>query len=44
MAEVIIKASISEGDNIVIGFDSEKQEIKMEVEPNIELKKDISSN
>jgi ATP-dependent Clp protease ATP-binding subunit ClpC len=44
MAEVIIKASIREGDNIMIGFDSEKQEIKMEVEPVIEVNKDVSSN
>ena len=43
MAEVIIKASIHEGDNIVIGFNAELQEIKMDVEP-LEIKKDISSN
>jgi len=43
MAEVIIKANINEGDNIMIGFDKEKQEIKIEVEP-IEVKGNISSN
>ena len=43
MAEVIIKASIREGDNIVIGFDEEKQEIKIDIDP-VEIKKDISSN
>jgi ATP-dependent Clp protease ATP-binding subunit ClpC len=43
MAEVIIKANIREGDNIVIGFDKESQEVKIDVEP-VEIKKDISSN
>jgi ATP-dependent Clp protease ATP-binding subunit ClpC len=43
MAEVIIKASINEGDNILIGFDKEKQEIKIDVEP-VEVKGNISSN
>jgi ATP-dependent Clp protease ATP-binding subunit ClpC len=43
MAEVIIKANINEGDNIMICFDKEKQEIKIDVEP-IEVKGNISSN
>jgi ATP-dependent Clp protease ATP-binding subunit ClpC len=43
MAEVIIKANINEGDNIMIGFDKEKQEIKIDVEP-IEVKGNINSN
>jgi len=43
MAEVIIKANINEGDNIRIGFDKEKQEIKIDVEP-IEVKGNINSN
>jgi ATP-dependent Clp protease ATP-binding subunit ClpC len=43
MAEVIIKASIHEGDNILIGFDKEAQEIKIDILP-VEIKKDISTN
>jgi ATP-dependent Clp protease ATP-binding subunit ClpC len=43
MAEVIIKASIHEGDNILIGFDKEAQEIKIDVLP-VEIKNDISTN
>jgi ATP-dependent Clp protease ATP-binding subunit ClpC len=43
MAEVIIKASIREGDNILIGYDKEKDEIKMDVEP-VEVKGNISNN
>jgi len=43
MAEVIIKASIHEGDNILIGFDKESQEIKIDIQP-VEIKNDISTN
>lgn len=43
MAEVIIKASIHEGDNILIGFNKENQEIKIDIEP-VEIKGNISSN
>lgn len=44
MAEVIIKANIKEGDNIVIGYDKEKEEIKIDVESMAQLKDNISSN
>lgn len=43
MAEVIIKASIREGDNILIGFDKEKQEIKIDIEP-VGVKGNVSTN
>jgi ATP-dependent Clp protease ATP-binding subunit ClpC len=45
LAEVIIKATIKEGDNILIGFDKQAQEIKIEIEPAVhEIKDDYKNN
>lgn len=43
MAEVIIKASIQEGDKILIGFDKEKEEIKIDI-LHSEIKDNVSNN
>jgi ATP-dependent Clp protease ATP-binding subunit ClpC len=43
MAEVIIKASIQEGDKIFIGFDKEKEEIKIDI-LHSEIKDNVSNN
>ncbi len=43
MAEVIIKASIHEGDKILIGLDKEKEEIKIDI-LHTEIKDNVSNN
>jgi ATP-dependent Clp protease ATP-binding subunit ClpC len=43
MAEVIIKASIQEGDKILIGYDKEKDEIKIDI-LSTEIKDNVSNN
>ncbi|MCX7985929.1 MAG: ATP-dependent Clp protease ATP-binding subunit [Bacteroidales bacterium] len=43
MAEVIIKASIQEGDKILIGYDKEKDEIKIDI-LHSEIKDNVSNN
>jgi ATP-dependent Clp protease ATP-binding subunit ClpC len=43
MAEVIIKADIKEGDQIIIGFDKEAQEVKISIEPLAQLKENLNN-
>lgn len=43
MAEVIIKSIMNEGDTIIIGFDKEKEEIKIDIKP-IGIKDNIEKN
>jgi ATP-dependent Clp protease ATP-binding subunit ClpC len=44
LAEVIIKTSIKEGDNIMIGFDKDAQEIKIDIEPVIQTNDSVANN